>query len=309
MRIYFLTCTPAILKLNGLYAGGTDMFERHIEVDMQDKVLAEIVPGENLQPVNFFLDEELLKNPPAYMDVYLGGGETVIYIRRFESRDTRINVIYQTRFEENLVTLFSQGEVYLSVEGRDYSLTALGAKFREARAEEKRLAGFPVLAVSGGDGLVVISRTGSVIFSNEVVCAEFGQTLKVTMQFETCAAARAVCEYGYDGEKLTLVSSKTEETEEPDEKILHFAFFESVMTFGDFEKYLSPELLPKAGDLRGYLGGFTGVAVPTESFCTLHPDERAAGLIYPLKPNLYEIKYFAVELKDGKVDNVFPVGQ
>ena len=60
MRIYFLSYKPAILKLNGLYVGGIDLFERHINVDLKDSLLAEIVPGDNLQPVNFFINEHLL---------------------------------------------------------------------------------------------------------------------------------------------------------------------------------------------------------------------------------------------------------
>ena len=68
MRFYFLSVKPAILKLNGLYVGGVDLFERHVEIDLQDNVLAEIVPGENLQPVNFFINERLLTNPPPFHD-------------------------------------------------------------------------------------------------------------------------------------------------------------------------------------------------------------------------------------------------
>ena len=71
MRVYFLSYKPAILKLNGLYVGGIDLFERHIELEIADSVLAEIVPGENLQPVNFFINEQLLFCPPEFMDVYL----------------------------------------------------------------------------------------------------------------------------------------------------------------------------------------------------------------------------------------------
>lgn len=307
MRIYFLTCVAAVLKLNGLYAGGTDLFERHIEVDLNNGILAEIVPGDNLQPVNFFLNEKLLREPPDYMDVYLMGGEALIYVRRFESRDTRINVIFQTRFEQNLVTVFSQGEIYLSVEGKNYSLTPLGSHFKNVRAEEKRLAGYPVLALQSGNALVVLSHTGEIIFSNEVIFAEFGEKFKTAVRFETCTAAQADCEYAYDGQKLTLISSRTIETVPPDEKTIHFAFFESILTYGDFEKYLSQEMAPKAGDLREYLGEFTGVTVPTEKFYCLHPDEKAAGLVYPKASNLFEVRYFAVSISDGKIENVYPV--
>lgn len=119
MRVYFLSYKPAILKLNGLYVGGIDTFERHIEIDLSDSVLAEIVPGENLQPVNFFINEKLLFEPPAFMDVYLMDGETLIFIKEYGNKSVNLSVIAQTRFCGNLVTLFSQGGLYLSVEGAE----------------------------------------------------------------------------------------------------------------------------------------------------------------------------------------------
>lgn len=307
MRIYFLSCTPSILKLNGQYAGGVDLFERYIEVDLNDNILAEIVPGENLQPVNFFLNDDLLNSPPEFIDVYLSAYDTTIYVRRFESRDTRLNVIFQTRFEGNLVTVFSQGEVYLSVEGDEYLLTPIGGRFKSVRAEQKEIADYPVLALFGGDGLIIISHTGAQLFANEVIFAEFGATFKTSVRFETCTCAEAHCEYSYDGQKLTLISSKTVEKQPPDNRIIHFAFFESLMTFGDFSKYLSPELAERATHLKEYLGKYTGVVVPTEKFCLSHPNEQAAGLVYPEKQNLFKIKYFAVRLSDGKIDNIYPV--
>lgn len=307
MRIYFLSCTHAILKLNGDYAGGVDLFERHVEIDLNDNILAEIVPGENLQPVNFFLNAELLTSPPDFMDVYLADGDAIIHIRRFASRDTRLNVIFQTRFEGNLITVFSQGEVYLCIEGKDYSLTPVGNGFKTVQAEQKTLSSYPVLALYGGDGLIVISHTGVQLFANEVIFAEFGATFKVGVRFETCTRAEAHCEYSYDGEKLTLISSKTVEKQPITQHVLHFAFFESVMTFGNFADYLSPELAPRAADLKGYLGNFTGVIVPPEKFYAEHLDEQTAGLVYPEKRNLYKIKYFAVHLMNGKIDNIYPV--
>lgn len=307
MRIYFLSCTPAILKLNGTYFGVVDLFERHMEIDLNDNMLAEIVPGENLQPVNFFINSALLYSPPDFMDVYLSDYGATIYIRRFISRDMRLNIICQTRFEGNLVTVFSQGETYLSIEGKDYSLTPVGNRFKTVRTEGKSIAGYPVLALYGGDGLIVISHTGAQIFANEVIFAEFGATFKAAIRFETATCAEAHLEYSYDGEKLTLISSNTVEKQPVTEDVLHFAFFESVMTRGNFAAYLSPELAPKAADLNDYLGKFTGVTVPAGQFYIAHPDEQAAGLVYPEKANLFTIKYFAVRIADGKIDNIYPV--
>ncbi len=307
MRVYFLSCAPAVLKLNGLYVGRIDSFERHIELDPADRVLAEIVPGDNLQAVNFFLDEQFFSCPPDFADVYLLENDALVYIREYGQKDVKLQVVFQTRFCGNLITVFSQGGIYLSCEGADYLLTPLPAQFCACRAEQHTLAGRDVLALYGGNKLVIISDKGNVIFKNTVEAAEFGDSLFVRAPFETCAAAKAECYFSYDGEKLTQTGGKTVETRPPEPNVAHFAFFESVLTCGDFTKYLDDSLKPKAGDLKSYLGNFVSVTVPTEKFYTLRGNLTAAGLVYPLKSNLYEVKYFAVEMQNGKITNLYPV--
>lgn len=307
MRVYFLSCSPAVLKLNGLYVGRVDGFERHIELDPADRVFAEIIPGANMHGVNFFLDGRFFSDPPDFADVYLLENDALVYIREFGQKDVKLKAVFQTRFCGNLVTVFSQGGVYLSIEGAEYSLAPLPPQFSACRAEEKSLAGRDVLALYGGNKLVIISDGGKVVFKNTVEAAEFGDNLFVRAPFETCAAAKAECVYSYDGERLTQTSGKTVETRPPDKSVAHFAFFESVLTCGDFEKYLDDGLKAKAGELKSYLGGFVSVTVPTEKFYAMHSGIAAAGLVYPLKSNLYEVKYFAVDMQDGKVTNIFPV--
>ncbi len=307
MKIYFLSYKPAVLKLNGLYVGGIDLFERHIELELSDGVLAEIVPGENLQPVNFFIDEKLLFEPPQFMDVYLMAGEALLYIREYGNKNAKLAVLFQTRFCGNLITLFSQGGEFLSVEGTGYELIPLPARFSRVRAEEKMLSGYPVLALFGGKTLMIISDRGKRIFMNDVERAVFGDVLEITAAFETCTAARAECVYAYDGNRLTLIKSRTVETRKPEKNILHFAFFESVLTCGNFAEYLSPELRARADTLKEYLGNFVSVTVPTESFYLRHGKIRAAGLVYPKAVNLFEVKYFAVQSEDDKISNIYPV--
>lgn len=307
MRIYFLSYKPAILKLNGLYVGGIDSFERRVEINIADSVLAEIVPGENLQPVNFFINEKLLSSPPPFMDLYLMSGEALVYIREYGNKDVKLDVIMQTRFCGNLITLFSQGGAYLSSEGARYELLPLPARFLNARYEEKTLANMPVLAIWGGNMLCLINDKGRRIFMNEVESADFSDVLSVTAAFETCTAAKAECVYDYDGEKLTLISSKTVETRPPEKNVLHFAFFESVLTCGDYSNYLDESLKERASVLKDYLGEFVSVTVPTELFYATHGEIRAAGLVYPKGKNLFEVKYFAVDIEDGKISNIYPV--
>lgn len=307
MRVYFLSYLPAALKLNGLYMGTVDGFERHVELDPKDGVLAEIIPCDNLQPLNFFLDEKFFKDPPPFADVYLTEGDALIYIREYAVKDVKLSVVYQTRFYGNLVTVFSQGGIYLSVEGAEYTLTTLPACFSSVRVEQNTVAGRDVLALYGGNVLVIINENGKTVFKNAVESAEFGENLKVTVAFETCAAAKAECTFSYDGESLTLIESKTIETRPPEKSVLHFAFFESVLTCADFIKYLDEDLKSKAGDLKSYLGEFVSVTVPPEKFYLTHGDIAAAGLVYPKSKNLYEVKYFAVELNGNLIGNIYPV--
>lgn len=307
MTVYFLSYVPAALKLNGLYLGTIDGFERHIELDPADKVLAEIVPCDNLQPLNFFLDEKFFKAPPDFADVYIMENGALVYVREYGVKDVKLNVIYQTRFFGNLITVFSQCGVYLSIEGAEYSLSPLPLAFSELRAAQNTISGREVLVLYGGKNIVIISENGKTVFKNSAEKAEFGENLKITAGFETCTAAKAECTYSYDGNELTLISSRTVETRPPEKEILHFAFFECVLTRGDYAKYLDQDLKPKAEHLKSYLGEFVSVTVPPEIFYLQHGNIPAAGLVYSKSKNLYEVKYFAVEINDDKISNIYPV--
>ena len=307
MRVYFLSYIPAILKLNGIYIGTIDGFERRIELDPNDKIFAEIVPDNNLQGVNFFLDEKFFTCPPPFCDVYCTEGDYLIYIREYEPKGGKIEVLYQTRFCGNLVTLFAQGGIYLSIEGTEYLLEPLPQAFAKFTAETHTLAGREVLAISNGRHLIIVSEKGKIIFRSAANSFSFSDTLKITAEFETCTCAQAVCEYSYDGQSLNLVSSDISEVRPPEKEILHFAFFESVLIGADCTKYLDDSLKDRAGQLKSYLGEFVSVTVPPEKFYVLHGNINAAGLTYPKSKNLYEIKYFAVDLNSDKITNIYPV--
>lgn len=307
MKIFFASSEPAALKLNGEYAGAVNGFEQCADLDLKDNVFAEVCPAGGL-PAGFFINEALLSSPPEFMDLYLLGGSVLISLHSFKSADLQLKIIFQTMFCGNLVTVFSQGEVYLSVEGQKYFFRVAGKKFLRVTAEEKTLAGYPVLALYGDNALILISHAGELIFENEVTNALFGQTLQAGLPLKTALGSVADCEYEYDGNELKLTSFEIRDAVPADENSIHIAFFETVLYSGDYKKYLSEELLPHAGSLREYLGNFTEVIVPMADFCAAHPGVCAAGLCYPVKPNLLNVKYFAAKLKDGKIDNIYSVG-
>ena len=308
MRLYFLSERTAALKLDGAYLGIIDCFERFVDIGEGQRIFVEAVPDGDAAPVSFFIDDNFFHSPPDFADVYLTDGDAVISLNRYEPRTRKLRVIAQTFFAGRTVTLFENGgAVYLNCEGAECSLYELSRGFENAKLIEENIAGYPVLVVDGDKSLAVISDSGKRVFYNPAESWQCGNDLTVTVAFATCAGCRAECTFNYDGEKMTLTGSVTRESVTPPENVLHFAFFESVLTRGDFRKYLDGELLPGAGALPSFLGEFVDVTIPYSRFYDKHGDIRAAGLVYPIKHNLFEVKYFAVDLKEGKIANIYEV--
>ncbi|MCM1545790.1 MAG: hypothetical protein NC033_02015 [Clostridiales bacterium] len=309
MRLYFLSERPAALKLNGAYMGLIDSFERFVDMDGGDKILAEVVPDGDALPVSFFIDDALFSSPPDFLDVYLCGNDAVIYVSRFERRAREFRVVAQTRFSDGQYTLFlTDGRVYLNCErGDGCALHELPRCLENASLNESAIGGFPVLLISGAGYLVVISADGRRVFFNPAESFDCGDKLTVSVNFNTCAGCRAVCTFVYDGNEMKLEGSRTEERVPPDEAVLHFAFFESVLTRGDFAKYLCDDLKKDAAALPAFLGGFIDVSVPYKRFYEEHGDIKAAGLVYPQSKNLFTVKYFTVDMSDGKITNIYEV--
>lgn len=299
----------AALKLNGAYMGVIDSFERFVDVKSGDKILAEVVPDGDLLPVSFFICDELFSAPPDFLDVYLTGGDAVIYVSRFERRTRGLKVVAQTQFCGGQYTLFlTDGRVYLNCErGADCSLYELPRCCENANLSESKVGGFPVLLVGGETYLTVISEDGRRVFYNPAKSWQCGDKLTVTVNFNTCAGCFAVCTFGYNGREMTLEGSRTEERVPPDDSVLHFAFFESVLTRGNYSKYLCDDLKKSAAALPEFLGEFVDVSVPYKKFYDVHGDIRAAGLVYPQSKNLFTVKYFAVDMENGKITNIYEV--
>lgn len=313
MRIYFVSSLTAGLKLDGVYAGIIDSFERFFDADEGANLLCEVVPDGNAQPLNFFINRSFFQNPPDFADVYLTGGDAVVSLNRYKTKEDGIKVISQAKFAGMLTTLLLNGGApCLIVEGKTTESYTLSREFADAKFTEDMIGGRPVLLIEGNNCLSVISESGKRVFYNPAESWETGQRLKITVPFSTCAGCKAHCEFSYDGNEMKLLSSRTEETREIDPSVLHFAFFESVLTRADCTKYLSGELKPRADDLASFFGEFVDVSVPPEKFYLTHPEIRAperlaAGLTYPLARNLFKIKYYAVEIKDGLIDNIYEV--
>ncbi len=312
MRIYFLSQEPAGLRLDGVYAGVIDGFGKFFETD-KERVLCEVIPGSALKPLHFFIDDGFFSCPPDFADVYLTDGDAVVNICRYTSCDGGVFVVAQARYCGNLATLIlNGGRPCLVVEGKCALQYPLPREFSSATMKEGQIGGRGALFIEGEGCLAVISESGKQVFVNPVESWETGEKLRVRVPYATCAKIVADCTFCYDGESMRPESSTAKEYAPPDEDIIHFAFFESVLHRAGFAKYLGEELKPKADALPSFLGEFTEVTVPPEKFYLAHPslrspETRVAGLCYPLKSNLFSIKYFAVRLSGGLIENIYEV--
>lgn len=306
MRIYFLSAVKVALKLNGEYVGVCDLFDRYCDVDVNSGVFAEVIPEGNYFCENFFIDQNFLNSPPDFIDLFFFRDEAAVYVKKLKNR-SGIKILSQTKFCKNLITVFEQDGVKVLCGEDGNNVFELAPEFSNCKITESAVGGFPVLLLTTNERLAIISENGKVVFYNQVNDFKIGEKLTVKKPFESCTGAYAQCEFAYDGCKFLLEKSVTEESFPPDNEILHFAFFESVLYCGNFSKYLSDELAEKAEFLKDYLGDFCDVAVPSESFFKTRKIKRAVGLVYPESKNKFFVKYYSVEVDNGKICNIFPV--
>ena len=344
MTIYFLSATPAILQLNGIHVGLINSFERKIDVDITGDVMAQITPDGNAQPVNFFINHKFLSAPPPCVDLYIGDGECVLFCKYFETKSPAFNVLGQTTFFGNTVTIFRQGTLFLSVDGASYFLHPLPNDFVFKHFEEHVFSnGESALFVVGEKCVAVLNINGELLFcdrADEFCVDGFAQktdgflggahdgsfngsnfggahddTIKglahgsgahfvVTKRLATCRRIEQRREFALANGKLSLLSCATTEIAPLKPHLIPFAFFECALHGGDFAHYLCDGLKDRAHMLTDYLGDFCDVVVPTENFYFKHDETRAVGLVYRKKENLFNVEYFAVDLKDEKVSNV-----
>ena len=63
--------------------------------------------------------------------------------------------------------------------------------------------------------------------------------------------------------------------------------------------FLCEELAAKADSLKEYLGDYRSV--------TLTETPEKVGLIYPRKEHVFDVRYYTVEITDGKISNLRPL--
>lgn len=189
MTVYFLSSTPAALRLNGEYAGVIDNFPRRTEIGEGEEAFVEAVPSDNRLPVNFMLSDGFLSSPPPFSDVFLMGADALISINRYEPKSAALKVVWQTRFCDNLITLYSRGGAALCVDRPDGTadIYEINEDYLHSQYSSGRVGGKDVLCVFTGGRLCILTEGGTLAFDNAVKSYSLGDMLGVTVNFNSCA--------------------------------------------------------------------------------------------------------------------------
>ena len=302
MKIYFLSSQPCMLSLNGVFYGVTDRFERFADVSLQDKVFAKFTPEGKL-PLGFFLSEELLTAPPAGCEVYLLRDGIALFAKDFPPIDFTLRPIVQQRFDDTLVSVYQQGSVQVSIQSPFGFFNAYLPPAFSVSSLSKR-GNFYL--IEGQNHLAVFTRKGECVLLEEILTFSTTETeLNATLPLSDALGRVADCVWKFDGDALlrtqfTLRQDRASNGEQEENTIhaelLPYLFFQRVQWGENYAELLSDDLQPNAKGIVQFLGEFKGITVTHSPYIY--------GLIREKAPRLFEVAYYTVTVKDGKITDI-----
>lgn len=218
----------------------------------------------------------------------------------------------QKNFGDAIVTLYRENGLKLSLETREdffaeaIPLTADGAEI----AKEKDLVAVHFKAKESFLAVYGVSpKISRVFFGRADEYALKHGAFTTTIRHRDFAKHVEKTEYAVaDGgvtarRKETFASEAFSGRTLPD-RLIPYAFFESVLTHGETDRYLADNMLSNKDRIREFLGAFVGVFPPPREL-----EREGVGLLYrdEAAENKYYARYFGVSQKNGKIDNLFPI--
>ena len=297
MKIYFLSSKPAVLTLNGVYFGIVNGFERFADITLSDRVFAQFIPQDG-QPVGFFITEELRFSPPPNAELYLLKDGIAVYVNAYPPADLTLKPVAQAQFGEVCVSVYRQGELQISVQSPDGFFNAtLPSCFTECTLSEQ--AG--LFFVDGGGALALYNRRAELLLYEKTLGYRVEENrLYATLPLSDSLQRTAECIYELTDNECVrtqfTLRQQGENEREICETLLPYAFFESVLIGADFAQLLAEETRGDADNIRAFLGEFSAV-VPTD-------DPLVCGLVKRKAERLYEVAYYGVRIKNGKITDV-----
>ena len=291
MRVFFLSEIPCALSIVGAHLGLVDGFERSVELDPASALFCELIPSGEFLPVRFVFSEKFLMNPPPQIRLYYTENAVAVYACGFLRADQSLHILWQKRFGSALLTLAVQGKLQLFFDFGGAKIIDLPENLADCDVEQLP-DGF---LLRGKTAFALLSLSGELLLCHEGTVISADGALKAEIPFHDCMGHTALCEW--TGGKLTSCSIRT--AFEPTEATFALALFESTLIGANPTPFLADNLLEKASSLRDYLGEFVSVVLT---------DKRdKVGLVYERGERVFDVRYFKVELCEGKISNILPL--
>ena len=303
MYCYFLCDVPCALKVDGAFLGITSINLTYVETD---RSFLEFIPlDESFEKVCLLFD----KNNPVstkntkIIDLY---GGFLLIPSFYRKNGGEFKLLSKKLFEltsPTLVTCFNQNGVKLCINKQnDFYIESLPF------TPNKIL--FDACKVNGNEYLLAIC----ICDKTEILAFKIGD--KIDLVFKNLCHG-----YTLDKNLLTVYEKKNDilkhsitstwqfldevtlksynithqrQVYSLPEKLLPIAFFEEVLLDGDVEAFLSPELKPRATEMKEFLGGFNRVLPPPH-----FKEDDLVMLLYNDK-----VEYAKVSVCKGLICNV-----
>ncbi len=288
MKVRFLSSVPCALTVGGKYYGVTDGFERFAEITLKDNLFACFSP-QNALPLGVFLNENLFFAPPEGVYVCLLRDGAAVYARSFPPRLSETRIVAQERFVADLITVFFQGTLCISLEtSAGFYISPLPLRYENATISKHGELYF----VEGKNALCIFNARGKKLFDEEVLSYTADEaTLKASVKLSGGAKRVLYGEWALAQNECYRISGKIEGTE--NSGLIAYDFFENFRVGADVSAFLSHELTEKSEKLGAYLGEYA-YAFPCEN-------ENECGVLRKKGERIYEADYYVTETSGGKI--------
>lgn len=289
MRVYFLSARPCALKVNGVYLGETDGFERYADLFPRDRPFVEFLPQNGFLPLSFFLSEDILDSPPFGVSVYRAPSFLILYAENFSSPSAKLELIASSPS----VTVFSQGLPQALLFGKN--IIDLTEAFSACKISE-----YGSVILLEGEGELRALYNGTEFFGGKAEEWRYDpQRKELFVKFPLCDFYGSTAECVWNCEKEgapVLTSAKKSAGIAPIDELILCRFLQDLSAEKDVSVFLSAELNEALPQIKNYLGKYTAV-FPLQT-------ETEAGVVCPVKERVFELKYFSAELTEGRISNI-----
>lgn len=113
MRVYFLSARPCALQINGVFAGYTNGFPRHLDLSPRDLPFCELIPTDGkFLPLRFVLRDNLASRLPDGLSLCFLPDGIALYADKFFPSDGALRILKREHIAEGTITLYAQAGLH-----------------------------------------------------------------------------------------------------------------------------------------------------------------------------------------------------